>query len=100
MDGTAELPAPRLRMDPNLRMNWSSLRSSFHRHVGALGDASIKLPRPADALRGIFDHLLPVRNPARRSRDRIEHGMQAYGLAPDDPARRTVAVEALCSWSA
>jgi hypothetical protein len=26
--------------------------------------------------------------------------MQAYGLAPDDPTRRTVAVEPLCSWSA
>src|SRR6202163_2515336 len=26
--------------------------------------------------------------------------MQANGLAPDDPALRTVAVEAFCSWSA
>ena len=26
--------------------------------------------------------------------------MQANGLAPDEPARRTVEVEAFCSWSA
>src|SRR3954468_11418040 len=26
--------------------------------------------------------------------------MQAYGFAPDDPHRRTVEVEAFCSWSA
>ncbi len=26
--------------------------------------------------------------------------MQANGFAPDDPARRTVEVEAFCSWSA
>ena len=26
--------------------------------------------------------------------------MQAKGLAPDEPARRTVEVEAFCSWSA
>jgi hypothetical protein len=26
--------------------------------------------------------------------------MQAKGLAPEDPARRTVEVEAFCSWSA
>ena len=26
--------------------------------------------------------------------------MQANGLAPDEPARRTVEVDAFCSWSA
>src|SRR4029078_6608349 len=33
-------------------------------------------------------------------REAMPAEMQAYGLAPDEPARRTVEVEALCSWSA
>src|SRR6516225_6238242 len=59
---------------PRLLVKTRSLRSSFHRHVGTLGGASIKLARPADALRGIVDHLLPMRNPARSAGDRVEHG--------------------------
>ena len=49
------------------------LRSEFHRHVGALGGTCIKLARPADALRGIVDHLLPLRDPARSAGDGIDH---------------------------
>ena len=30
----------------------------------------------------------------------IPAAMQANGLAPDEPARRTVEVDAFCSWSA
>ena len=32
--------------------------------------------------------------------DAIPAAMQANGLAPDDPASRTVEVDAFCSWSA
>src|SRR5947208_2871264 len=32
--------------------------------------------------------------------DAMPAAMQANGLAPDEPALRTVAVEAFCSWSA
>src|SRR5207244_1261259 len=39
----------------------------------------------------------PCTGPHRQA---IPAEMQAYGFAPDDPARRTVAVDALCSWSA
>ena len=51
-----------------------ALGSGVHRHVGALGEASVKLAWPADALRGIVDHLLPMRNPARRAGDGVQHG--------------------------
>ncbi len=30
----------------------------------------------------------------------MPEAMQANGLAPEEPARRTVEVEAFCSWSA
>ena len=56
---------------------------------------------PANALRGIVDHLLPVRNPARRAGDRVQHGehlgreterLQRY-------RRREVETPPLCSAS-
>ena len=39
----------------------------------------------------------PCAGPHRQA---IPAEMQANGLAPDEPARRTVEVEAFCSWSA
>src|SRR5262249_42827546 len=39
----------------------------------------------------------PCAGPQRQA---IPAAMQAKGLAPDDPAKRTVEVDAFCSWSA
>jgi len=39
----------------------------------------------------------PCEGPHRQA---IPAAIQANGLAPDEPARRTVDVEAFCSWSA
>ena len=39
----------------------------------------------------------PCAGPHRQA---MPAAMQANGLAPDDPASRTVEVEAFCSWSA
>src|SRR5258708_37641919 len=39
----------------------------------------------------------PCAGPHRQA---IPAAMQAKGLAPDEPARRTVEVDAFCSWSA
>src|SRR5215212_10570483 len=39
----------------------------------------------------------PCAGPQRQA---IPAAMQAYGFAPEDPDRRTVEVEAFCSWSA
>jgi hypothetical protein len=57
----------------NVFRTGADLRSEFHRHVGPLGGACIQLARPADALRGIVDHRLPLRDPARRAGDGIDH---------------------------
>ena len=49
----------------------------LERHVGALGIARIELPRPSDLLVRILDHLVPLRDPADRARDREQRGEHA-----------------------
>src|SRR6476646_7079802 len=44
------------------------------RHVVALGGAGIELARAADLLVRVFDHFLPLTDPADRAREREQHG--------------------------
>src|SRR5215467_10002319 len=59
----------------------AGIRSSapFHRNEGALARAEVHLPRPRDLLLGILEELLPLREPARRSRNCEEHGERVAG---------------------
>src|ERR1700694_6012106 len=42
----------------------SQLRAPLDGRVGPLGGADVELPRPADLLLGVLDHLFPLRDPA------------------------------------
>ncbi len=52
-----------------------------NRHVVALGSADIELARAADALFRIFDHLVPLGDPADGAGERKEHGEHGRGEA-------------------
>src|SRR5438067_1739204 len=88
--GTGTLRSNRSRMAPRMAAStrpptpdaqlrrpvivWGSLGFTLlHRRVLALGGAGVDLPRPRDLLLGILQHLLPLRQPARRARDGEQH---------------------------
>jgi hypothetical protein len=50
------------------------LLALFDIDVVAAGDAGIELPRPADLLLRVLDHLAPLADPADGARDRKQHG--------------------------
>src|SRR5579883_2417634 len=47
-------------------------------HIVAARRTNVELARTPDLLMGILDHLFPLRDPARRARDREEHGEHGH----------------------
>src|SRR3546814_10637022 len=46
----------------------------FDRHIVALRRAGVELARATDLLRGVGDHLVPLRDPADGAGEREQHG--------------------------
>src|SRR5262249_43062068 len=69
------------------------------RQVIAARGAGIELARPSDLLIRILDHLLPLRDPADRARDREQHGehrsREAHRLERDAGIEVDVRIELL-----
>src|SRR6185437_15024206 len=59
----------------------SELAAVVHRNVAALVAAQIDLPRPRNFLLGIEQHLLPLRDPTGRPRNREQYREHRHGEA-------------------
>src|SRR5215207_5091963 len=58
---------------PAVRLERELFSPAAHWHIVATGLSRIELPRSADAVVGILDHLLPLRDPAHRAGQREQH---------------------------